>query len=135
MTQFWTNFKGRFLGPSSTDANQNYDIWSGNICPSDICPHQQHLSCCWPNFKLFGPNFVGAFILVNQHFFWTKLLLTQIFFGPNIFSKYFFRLKDFVDLDFLEQNFILTPIVGPKTFLNLKFFWPKIFLALNSFEL
>ena len=26
------------------------DICSCNICPGDICPYQQYLSCYWPDF-------------------------------------------------------------------------------------
>ena len=50
LIRFWLNFKGRFLGPSLTDANCRSDIFTGNICPSDICPYQEYLSCCLPYF-------------------------------------------------------------------------------------
>ena len=45
LTWFWWNFKGKFLGPSLTDANHQ-----GDICPSNICPYQEYLSCYWPIF-------------------------------------------------------------------------------------
>ena len=45
-------FKGRFLGPYSTDSNWNGDICPGNICPHDICPYQEYLrTWFWWNFK------------------------------------------------------------------------------------
>ena len=50
MTQFWWNFKDRFLGTSRTDSNCHGDICPGNICPRDICPYQEYLSSNWPNF-------------------------------------------------------------------------------------
>ena len=50
LTQFWLNFKDRFLGPSWTDLNCNSDICSGKICPGDICPYQEYLSWYWPDF-------------------------------------------------------------------------------------
>ena len=50
LTWFWPNLKGRFLGPSLTNANCHGDICLGNICPGDIIPYQQYLSCYWPNF-------------------------------------------------------------------------------------
>ena len=42
---FWPNIKGRLLGPSSTYANCHCDICPGNICPCDIRPYQEYLSC------------------------------------------------------------------------------------------
>ena len=45
LTRFWPNFKGRFLGPSLTNANCWSDICPGNICPCDICLYQEYLSC------------------------------------------------------------------------------------------
>ena len=49
LAQFWSNFKGRFLGPSWTDSNCHVDICPGNNCPGDICPYQEYLSCYWPD--------------------------------------------------------------------------------------
>ena len=43
LTQFWSNFKHRALGTSTTDSNCHCDICPGNICPGDICPYQ-HIS-------------------------------------------------------------------------------------------
>ena len=50
MARFWPNFKGRFLGPSLTDAICHWDICPGNICTGDICPYKEYLRCCWPDF-------------------------------------------------------------------------------------
>ena len=49
LTWLWPNFKDRFLGPFLTYSNCHYDIFSGNICPCDICPYQEYLSCHWPD--------------------------------------------------------------------------------------
>ena len=48
--RFWPNFKGRFLGPIWTYSNFQNDICSGNICPCDIYPYQEYLSCHKPDF-------------------------------------------------------------------------------------
>ena len=50
LTRFWWNFKGRFLGTSTTDHNCHRDICPGNICLGDICPYQEYLNCYWPDF-------------------------------------------------------------------------------------
>merc|ERR1712115_479200 len=49
LTQFGPNFKHRVLGTSRTDSNCHHDIFPDNICPGDICPYQQYLSCYWPD--------------------------------------------------------------------------------------
>ena len=52
LTQFWWNFKGRFLWTSRTNYNCNGDICPGNICPRNICPYQEYLrTWFWWNFK------------------------------------------------------------------------------------
>ena len=50
LVRFWPNFKGRFLGPIWTYSNFQNDICSGNICPCDIYPYQEYLSCHKPDF-------------------------------------------------------------------------------------
>ena len=50
LTRFSWNFKGSFLGASRTDSNYQVDIFPCNICPGDICPDQEYLSCYWPYF-------------------------------------------------------------------------------------
>ena len=45
MTQFWPHLKPLFLGLSWTDSFCHSDI-----CPGDICPDQEYLSCHWPDF-------------------------------------------------------------------------------------
>ena len=47
---FWWNFKSRFLWTFRTDSNCQGDIYPCNICPRDICPYQEYLSCYWPDF-------------------------------------------------------------------------------------
>ena len=59
--RFGPNFKGRFLGPSITDANCHGDICPGNICPGNII----HIKNIWAitdpiSTKFFWPNFWGA---------------------------------------------------------------------------
>ena len=50
--------------------------------------------------KLLGPNFLGLSIFVDQHLFWSNLLLIQISLKPKIFEPNFFGLQ-FFGLDFL----------------------------------
>ena len=50
LTGFWWYFKGSFLGTSRTDSDSHGDICPNNICPGDIWPYQEYLSCYWPNF-------------------------------------------------------------------------------------
>ena len=45
LPRFWWNFKGRFLWPYRTDSN-----CQGEICPRNICPYQEYLSCYWSDF-------------------------------------------------------------------------------------
>ena len=51
LTRLWPNFKGRFLGPSSTHANCYGDICARNIYPGNICPYQEYLNYYWPYFN------------------------------------------------------------------------------------
>ena len=50
LTQFWWNFKCRFLGTFRKDSYCHVDICPGNICPGDICPYQECVSCYRPDF-------------------------------------------------------------------------------------
>ena len=139
LTWFGPNFKGRVLGPSSTDSNCH-----GDICPGYICPYQENFSCYWPDFDqtlkvgswehleliptdqvtlvlatfahiLAGPKF----IFIGLKFFWTKIFLEPTFFWPTIF----------LDLKFFwAQNF-----VGLKFFLDPKSFWTKFFFLTQNF--
>ena len=45
LTWFWRNCKGRLLGTSRTVSDCHSDI-----CPGDIYPYQEYLSCYWPDF-------------------------------------------------------------------------------------
>ena len=133
LTRFRPNFKGRFLGPSLTDANCLGDICPGNkcpgnicpgnICPGNICPYQQYLSCYSSDFDhqlFFRPKiFVGSTIFLpaisldtkkflNPKLFWTQIFLRpQNFFQTQIFfSIILFRPKIFLDPNFfLEQKY------------------------------
>ena len=85
-------------------------------------------------------QFLGDLIFVN-HFLFTKLLLTQIVFGPKVFflPKYFW--PKFFENFFWTHNFFQGPtffcpkmFFGPKIFVDPKiFFWPQIFLGPNFF--
>ena len=46
---FGSNFKQRVLGTYTTDYNCHHDICPDNICPGDISPYRQYLSCYWPD--------------------------------------------------------------------------------------
>ena len=81
LIRFWWNFKGRFLGTSTTDHNCHADIWRGNICPGDICPYQEYLNCYWHDLDLT----LKARLFMNCSFFsydfsMTCLWLVHIFF-------------------------------------------------------
>ena len=81
VTQFCSNFKGRFLGYSLTDANCHDAICSGNVCPANICPYQHNVSCYWPDFdQTFGTKLFGVLINVDHHFFKENFFCTQIVF-------------------------------------------------------
>ena len=49
LAHFGSNFKQRVLGTYTTDYNCHHDICPDNICPGDISPYQQYLSCYWPD--------------------------------------------------------------------------------------
>ena len=42
LTQFWPNFKNRYLGTSRTGSSCHVDICPCNISPGDIFPYQQY---------------------------------------------------------------------------------------------
>ena len=70
LTQFWPNFKSRFLGTYRTDSSYHHDICPGNICPGDICPYQQYLRLYWPNFdQTFGTQFFEGLNFCGPKFF------------------------------------------------------------------
>ena len=89
---YWPNFKGRFLGPSLTDANCHRDIYQVNLCLRIFFAYKQYLSCYWPYFLdpiYLGPN------LHLKFFFWTKFIFTKIIFRPKIvLDQTFFDLKE-----------------------------------------
>ena len=83
-TQFWPIFKGRFLGPTLTDANCCGDICHVNICPCTICPYQECISCYWPNFD---QTFLTQYFL-GLTFLWTKILFDWSNVVPHVTSAY-----------------------------------------------
>ena len=149
LTQFWPNFKGRFLGPSLKDANHHGHICPGKIYPGDICSYQQHLSSHWLDFdetlklgsweNIFNLNLLYQ-IFLDKKFFDPKLLCAQCHFGLNFFSAMiFFHLdKKILNLKFLSPKFfwiqiLLLKFCGSKICLDwfffiFNFFGPKIIL-------
>ena len=122
LTWLWPNFKDRFLGPFLTYSNCHYDIFSGNICPCDICPYQEYLSCHWPDFDQtlkVGPwdhlkhiptvtvKFMKNFIEKNV----PKKILLQKF-----LPKKFFVVKSFLT----KKDFSQKEIFPKKIFANKK---------------
>ena len=109
LTQFWPNFKGRFLGPSLTDAKCHSYISPGNICLNNFCPYQEQLTYY---YKIF----LGPLIFFWPNFFWAK------FFGPTFcLINYLFKLI-FLDLNFFGSNFLWSKFVWFK-----KYWLPKLF--------
>ena len=124
LTQFWPNFKSRFLGQSLTDANCQGDICLGNISPDNFLPYQHNFSFYWPNFdQNFVNQFFRVLIFVDLHFLW------QNFFGPKYLldQKYFCSQKLFWPKMFLDQIFFGTSF----WFCTLMFFGPQFFLDPN----
>ena len=74
--------------------------------------------------KVLGPNFLGALIFVDQHFYRAKLLLTRIFLDQNFFVP---NLIFFLTKIFWPKHFLYTKFFGPKMFLDPKFCGSKIF--------
>ena len=97
--------------------------------------------------KLFGPNFLGAKNVLDQHFvkpklFGSKIIWTQNYLGPKILlgfnilwtknyfgSKILFWHKFFFNQNFRDQNYFGPKYVWTHNFLDKKFFVPKYFLT------
>ena len=124
LTRFWPNFKGRLRGPSWTDSNCHSDI-----CPGNICPYKEYLSCYWPNFdQTFRTQlFLGFYFLdpkcCRPKIFWIQIFWIQNFFGLKILlTQSFFGTQTFCDPKlFNPKNF------GPKILLVRNIFWIKNF--------
>ena len=114
LTWLWPNFKDRFLGPFLTYSNCHYDIFSGNICPCDICPYQEYLSCHWPDFDQtlkVGP--------------WDHLKHI-----PTVTVKF---MKNFIKK--IHQKNFAKIIFGPQTFLGHKWISLKSLVKLGQSQL
>ena len=113
MTRFWPNFKGRFLGPSLTDANYHSDI---SIFSYFFYP----IIFVWNFFcivrfldqKLFYLNFFGQHFFVLKFFLDKKLFWIQNLFGSKkIWLRFFwptFFNQKFLDLTNLTKILDLT---------------------------
>ena len=66
LTRFWSNFKCKALGTSTTDSNCYCDICAGNICPCDVCPYLQY-AISQLLLTQFGPNFKDRFHMCWWH--------------------------------------------------------------------
>ena len=133
LTWLWPNFKDRFLGPFLTYSNCHYDIFSGNICPCDICPYQEYLSCHWPDVDQtlkVGPwdhlkhiptvtvTFMKNFIKKNlprkisSKKFATKNIAKKIFAEKNFCHKIFFdKIRFFSKRNFAPQKIFQQKII------------------------
>ena len=110
---------------------KHFTLFPGMICPGDICPYQQYLSCYWYDFdQTFWTQFFGGHKCCGSKCSWTKLLQTQPFFWTIIF---------FSEPKFRAQNFRTSNFTGPKNFWTPNFsdpnffFRPEIFFALKFF--
>ena len=70
LTQFWWNFKYRFLGTSRTYSNCHGYICPGNICPHNICPYQEYQYKFW--YRKFYWNHKQYNIVVTSGIGWIK---------------------------------------------------------------
>ena len=69
LTWFWRNFTGSFLGAYRTDSNYQVDICLCNICPGNICPYQEYLSCYWPDVnQTLKVGFWNLFLTDANHY-------------------------------------------------------------------
>ena len=128
------------------------DICSYIICPGNICPYQQYLSCYRPDFDQTSKS--GTICSRCQHVTWrhlsllaiSQLLLNEFWtklFLPNIFLELIFSGPDFFwNLELFYGNIISDPIwlnqtclvpnnfwtlnlLGSKTILDQNVFWQK----------
>ena len=91
LARFGPNLKQRVQGTYTTDYNCHH-----KICPGDICPYLQYLSCYRPDLiQILGPKFLGALIVVDKAPFDLNISRTKMFlvakiiyfFNPNIFGS------------------------------------------------
>ena len=113
------------LEPSLTDANRYGDIYPVNICPDDICPYKEYLSCyqlnCDQTSKVDSKKKIWRLIFRTRSFY-PKLLCPK-FVGLKKFWTLMFWTKTFQDLSFFYLNLFLDPML-----LGLKFFGHGLFL-------
>ena len=108
------------------------------MCPGDICPYEEYLSCYRLNFdqtlKVDSKKFVGFLFLESEHctqnFCTQNLLDSKNFWTPNFSGPKVLLDLYFFNLNFLDQNFL-----GPNVFLYpnfwivflIKSFWTYFF--------
>ena len=99
---FWPSFKGRFLGPSLTDAIKVIFVQATYVLATFV--HISNISAHPILTKLLGLICLGALIFFGSNIIWPKYLLDQYF-----------------CCTFLDQELFLDP----------KFLGPKILIAKN----
>ena len=115
LNQFWPNFKGRFLGQSLTDAN----------CQGDIYVQAKFVLVTFVHIRNVATQILPIFLthFCEAKFSWPKILFHWIFLESNIFGP-----KLFWDPNILEPTLFWIKIcLGPKIFLNSRFFWTQFF--------
>ena len=123
LTQFWLNFRGRFLGSSFTDANLHSDIRPSTFVLATSV-HIRIISAVWSHFdQTFRTNFFAGFNSFLPNIFWIKFSL-----DPKLLWT-----QNFVDSKFLwTQKIFDLKLYQPKKILDQKlFFSPKSFLIKN----
>ena len=90
LTRCWWNFKVSFQGKSRTDSNYQVFICPGNICPGDISPYQEYLSCYWPNFDetLITQNFFLTLVTGNYIGFFLHNTRWRLHIPDTLSGKY-----------------------------------------------
>ena len=103
LVRFGSNFKQRVRGTYTTDYNCHHDI-----CPGNICPYQQYLSCYWPDLDQTlnkgSLEHIQQITTVTTTFVWATFvfhsqLIKLLVSFPVLFS--------FVELHYMKWNFYL----------------------------
>ena len=129
LTQFWWNFKCRFLETSRTDSNCH-----GEICPCDICPYQEYLSSNWPGFyetlKISSWEHLEQIRTVRVTFVQATFVLVTFVHIRNISA-----VTDPILTKFFVPNFLVALNFFWQNFFGAKFVWPTFCLIQYLFNL
>ena len=123
LTQFWLNFRGRFLGSSFTDANLHSDIRPSTFVLATSV-HIRIISAVWSHFdQTFWTNFFAGFNSFLPNIFWIKFSLDpKLLWTQNFVDSKFLWTQKFVDLKLYQHKKIL----DQKLFFSPKTFWWRI---------